>query len=65
MDGARRRSSGTGRVVAAIMPGARHLARGLRRWLKKAQVLRAALHTSNETQRSIVSTTCARPASHG
>ena len=49
-----REAGGVGRVVAGIMPGARDLARGLRRWLKKAKVLRAGLHTSNETQRSIV-----------
>ncbi len=49
-----REAGGVGRVAAGILPGARDLARGLRRWLKRAKILRAGLHTSNETQRSIV-----------
>jgi integrase len=41
-------------LVLPDMPSNRDMARGLRRWLKRAKVLRAGLHTSNETQRSIV-----------
>ncbi len=49
-----RDESGGKGLVLPEMPSNRDMARGLRRWLKRAKVLRAGLHTTSETQRSIV-----------